>query len=422
MCDTDLALLHEFNCCERLGMPIGSCDAVDIDHVLSRNALAIATSDSSISIWSIVNAATGAYVLAFKLTSRYPPRSIKWCPVARKLFVSGAKSAHLWDLEAQRATTHLQQIQNVQDERISDIVELNGLTPTFATSSLDHSISLWEFPSSYSIVGPATTTEECSGGPQITFNLRDHVQAALSLDYLEPILLSSGFEFEAYCWNIPTQSLRAKLSGHHHSLIGAKFVSSGLSSFGGHDGGLQLNAVSLVATVTGDRSGHFKLWDVTRLVRGYSTDLVSILQAFDIHSSNSSCGFTTFAVVPAAQAPSTTASGHTSDETSRLTPSNGNTSLCDVVSGNLRLLRFRAFAQTEERQPPRFVVFNSVTNSFVGAVGYNVAVWNGNSGEKLEEPVAVRDAEICGIAFDDPRERKLFIATNVSGYDILHRR
>lgn len=99
----------------------------------------------------------------------------------------------------------------------------------------------------------------------------------------------------------------------------------------------------------------------------------------------------------------------------KATSSNALSSLCDVNAGNFRLLRFRAVAQSEERRSPRYVVFNAVTNTFVGAVGNNVAIWNGNSGEKLEEPVSVRDAEICGLAFDEPRERKLFVATNVGG-------
>ncbi|KAG7397859.1 hypothetical protein PHYBOEH_012050 [Phytophthora boehmeriae] len=62
--------------------------------------------------------------------------------------------------------------------------------------------------------------------------------------------------------------------------------------------------------------------------------------------------------------------------------------------------------------PTRNVIFNSVTNTFVGVVENRITVWNANSGAKIEVPVVVRDAEICAMVFDSPRERKLFVATN----------
>jgi len=420
ICDADLMLLHEFNCCEKLGVPPGTIEAVDIDHIPSRNALAVATSDSCISIWSIVNASTGAYVLALKLSSRYPPHTIKWCSMAQKLFVSGAKSAHLWDIESKRATTHLQQQYEQQRcDRFSDIVELGGSPPMFATASFDHSVTVWEY--SPSISNPISSGDDPSSSfdnPRVMFELVGHAQAILTLDYLEPVLLSTGFEFEAYCWSVPMQSLRTKLSGHHHSLIGARFVSSVGFSFAG-SGDVD---VEMVAVVTGDQSGHFKLWDVTRCVRGYSTDLAMVLQSFDTLTPSSSCGFHTFAVgfppsvstVSSVDVDVNSSGDEITGASAKPTSSSSLSSLCDVIAGNFRVLRFRAITQSEERRPPHCVVFNAVTNTFVGAIGNNVAVWNANSGVKLEEPVFVRDAEICGLAFDLPRERKLFVATNVS--------
>ncbi len=84
----------------------------------------------------------------------------------------------------------------------------------------------------------------------------------------------------------------------------------------------------------------------------------------------------------------------------------------DILFGNLELLRFRALTPTEESHPPRHVLFNSVSNNFYGVVDGTVTVWNSNSGLTIEEPITIRDAEICCMTFDFPRERKLFIATN----------
>ncbi|KAJ8525233.1 hypothetical protein ON010_g15882 [Phytophthora cinnamomi] len=96
---------------------------------------------------------------------------------------------------------------------------------------------------------------------------------------------------------------------------------------------------------------------------------------------------------------------------------------CDIITGNLRLYRFSAVTQSLGQEeatvddspglaPTRFVVFNTVANTFVGVVENRITVWGANSGAKIEEPVSVRDAEVCAIAFDSPRERKLFVATN----------
>jgi WD40 repeat protein len=227
----------------------------------------------------------------------------------------------------------------------------------------------------------------------VAFVLEGHIQGVLTMDCMQSILLSSGFEYQAYCWSIASRSLLVTLGGHQHRLIGAKFVSN------------RSNA-SVAIAVTGDESGHFKLWDLSRCVRGSTTDLTRMMQTFEIRSP-SLCLFRTFSC----GLPGSAISASSSD-LRKAKATEGE--LLDIITGNLHLYRFQAITQAEESAPPRYVVFNSVTNTFLGSVDGCITVWNANSGAKMEEPIHIRDADVCGIVFDLPRERKLFIATSVS--------
>lgn len=371
MYDADLVLQHEMNGVEKLLGKETEPAILDVDHVVPRNLLAISSSDHSITLWAVVNILTGAYVFASKIVTRFPVVFLKWCSPLKRLLASGAEYAQLWDIDTQRVDARLSH----HSDRVTDYIEL-GTSGLFATSSFDHTIAVWD-----------------AATQRVAFVLEGHVQGVLTLDYLHNTLLSSGFEYQAYCWSIATRSLLVTLSGHQHRLIGAKFVSS------------RASASSAIA-VTGDESGHFKLWDVSRCVRGSTSDLARVLQSFELHTPTV-CRFRTFACGVAASTAATSASASASASKS------AESELADIVMGNLRLFRFCAVTQAEESPPPRHVVYNTVANTFVGAVDGTITVWNANSGAKVEEPLGIRDADVCGIVFDVPRERKLFVATSV---------
>ncbi|EEY70040.1 uncharacterized protein PITG_06600 [Phytophthora infestans T30-4] len=392
--DLDMSFLHELNCSEKLAAEkkagekqqdvLDSLEVLDAEHIPSRNALAVASSDLCISLWSIIDATVGSYVFNGKLAGRFPALFVKWCPPPlKRLFVAGGSTDHvqLWDLEVPMHAGAAPPpppmlLPRSHTERIAACLDLPE-TPYVATASFDHTITIWE-----TVAG----ANSALGGPSavltVSFVLRGHQQAVLTLDSAYNLLLSSGFEYQAYCWGISGRVLKTKLGGHHHCLMGAKFVST--------------SASGPCLVVTGDQSGHFKLWDITRCAKGLSGNHLSImLQTFELHTPNL-CRFRMFMTSPA----------------------------CDIVTGNLRLYRFSAFTQSVGSQddaavdesagsaPTRFIVFNAVANTFVGAVENRITVWNANSGAKIEEPVTIRDAEVCAITFDSPRERKLFVATN----------
>ncbi|GMF64791.1 unnamed protein product [Phytophthora lilii] len=422
MFDLDMNFLHELNCSEKLAAEKKAGDkqqdmsdaleVLDVEHVPSRNALAIASSDLCISLWSIIDATVGSYVFNGKLTGRFPALFVKWCPPPlKRLFVAGGSTeqVQLWDLEVPMHAGAAPPpppmlLPRNHSERVAACLDLPE-TPYVATASFDHTITIWEtVPSANSALGGPSAVLT------VSFVLRGHQQAVLTLDSAHTLLLSSGFEYQAYCWGIPGRSLKTKLGGHHHCLMGAKFVST--------------SATAPCLAVTGDQSGHFKLWDITRCAKGFSGNhLAMLLQTFELHTPNL-CRFRMFMI--SSNGPGSIAQDkqHEPHHEPGAHAALENPA-CDIITGNLRLYRFSAVTQTVGSQddaavddspgnaPTRFVVFNTVANTFVGVVENQITVWSANSGAKIEEPVMIRDAEVCAIAFDSPRERKLYVATNV---------
>lgn len=384
MYDADLVLQHEMTGVEKLlgkAESSGSSEpaaVLDVEHIAPRNLLALSSSDHAITLWAIVNLATGAYVLASKIVTRFPVTQLKWCSPLKRLLASGPAYAQLWDVDTQRVDVRLRH----HHDRLTDYTEL-GTSGSFATCSFDRTIAVWE----------TTTTQP---PPRVAFVLEGHTQGVRTLDYTQNLLLSSGFEHQAYCWSVSTRSLLVTLGGHLHRLIGAKFVSSRANS---------PHSTPVALAVTGDENGRFKLWDVSRCVRGLSggtaSELAKLLQSFEVPDALTRCRFATFAC----GVPTVSSSSSSSSESEVL---------ADIVVGNLQLCRFQALAQAaEEAAPPRHVVYNAVANTLVGSVDGCITVWSAHSGVKVEAPVHIRDADVCGLVFDVPRERKLFIATSV---------
>ncbi|RLN92666.1 hypothetical protein BBJ28_00014335 [Nothophytophthora sp. Chile5] len=426
MYDLDVNFLHELNCSEKLAAEkktgdkqvdaLDTLEVLDAEHVPARNALAVASNDLCISLWSIIDATVGSYVFNGKLVGRFPALFVKWCPPPlKRLFVAGGSTeqVQLWDLEVPMHAGAAPPpppmlLPRHHSERLADCLDLPD-TPYVATASFDHTITLWE---------AAAGTSSSVGGPsavlKVAFVLRGHQQAVLTLDYAHSLLLSSGFEYQAYCWAVSGRTLKTKLGGHHHCLMGAKFVSTAS------------NGPCLA--ITGDQSGHFKLWDITRCAKGLSgSHLAVMLQTFELHTPNL-CRFRMF-VATMGGGGNGSAPGADKQESLQQSGAHANSEspACDIITGNLRLYRFRAASQSVATAqeggagvedgvgvpPTQCVVFNSVANTFVGAVENQITVWNANSGAKIEEPVLIRDAEVCAIVFDSPRERKLFVATSV---------
>ncbi|KAF1774532.1 WD40 repeat, conserved site [Phytophthora cactorum] len=331
---------------------LDSLEVLDAEHIPSRNALAVASSDLCISLWSIIDATVGSYVFNGKLAGRFPALFVKWCPPPlKRLFVAGGSTeqVQLWDLEVPMHAGAAPPpppmlLPRSHTERIAACLDLPE-TPYVATASFDHTITIWE-----TVAG----ANSALGGPSavltVSFVLRGHQQAVLTLDSAHNLLLSSGFEYQAYCWGFLAEFLRQNLEV-------ITTASWGLNSCQP----LQLDLVLQSRVIKVDILSFGTSLDVQKDFLG--TIYRGTIGPESQHDE------------PGAQSTESPA--------------------CDIVTGNLRLYRFSAFMQSVGSQedsavdesagsaPTRFIVFNAMANTFVGAVENRITVWNANSGQKL---------------------------------------
>ena len=86
------------------------------------------------------------------------------------------------------------------------------------------------------------------------------------------VLVSCGYEYEAYVWNIASRVCLAKLSGHRYPLVCVYQV----PSFGEYQ------------VITGDIEGNFRVWNVDKANKG----LISCAQSISFWSKFQTKNFT----------------------------------------------------------------------------------------------------------------------------------
>lgn len=102
----------------------------------------------------------------------------------------------------------------------------------FVSCDLRRSIQLWE-------------NQNCRSRGSLVGHTRGVRQIVYSSHH--DLLLSAGFEFEAYAWDLGSRQIVMKLSGHRAPLVG-----------------IQLALFQNERAITADCQGVFKVWDITR--------------------------------------------------------------------------------------------------------------------------------------------------------------
>ncbi|RHY10788.1 hypothetical protein DYB25_005286 [Aphanomyces astaci] len=301
-----------------------------------KNCFVVSSSDRAITVWSIVNAVKGQYVQSGKVVNHDMMMVVKWCPMLKLCLLSSVKSTSLWNVDTY-------------------VVEIPA-TRLFATCSFDHNVAVWE-----------------ADRMKVLFQFTGHTQAVMHLDCNGNVLVSCGFEHHARVWSIATRKHLVMLTGHHYALLDVKLV--------------RHHSAKLFC-VTGDTSGHFKIWDISRCIVDASRDAAVVLHTYTVNVVGSMAPiFHSFAIIP---------------ERKRTTE------LLDIWAGNFQVLRLVPEMVTSLHSPLQFVLYNQVSHTFTASIAGRITVWSGKSGVIIQEPIAITSAEVCAMCFDLPRQRKLF--------------
>ncbi|RHY95099.1 hypothetical protein DYB37_002124 [Aphanomyces astaci] len=365
--DFDGHFLHDKTSIAKSSVMKDGLYVIDIDHVPGKNCFVVSSSDRAITVWSIVNAVKGQYVQSGKVVNHDMMMVVKWCPMLKLCLLSSVKSTSLWNVDTY-------------------VLEIPA-TRLFATCSFDHNVAVWE-------ADRMKVLFQFTGHTQVHYVVDIISLAVMHLDCNGNVLVSCGFEHHARVWSIATRKhlvhpiwrvnlssddnngwllLSVMLTGHHYALLDVKLV--------------RHHSAKLFC-VTGDTSGHFKIWDISRCIVDASRDAAVVLHTYTVNVVGSMAPiFHSFAIIP---------------EHKRTTE------LLDIWAGNFQVLRLVPEMVTSLQSPLQFVLYNQVSHTFTASIAGRITVWSGKSGVIIQEPIAITSAEVCAMCFDLPRQRKLF--------------
>jgi WD40 repeat protein/Ca2+-binding EF-hand superfamily protein len=197
------------------------------------------------------------------------------------------------------------------------------------------------------------------------FTLQGHTRGCKQLAWAgdQRLLLSVGFEYEAYAWDVKTSRTPImKLVGHRAPLMGIVTV----------------NYTPLIRAITADIKGNFKMWDIRKST--YNTALC--LQSWEPHDGN----FTPLAM--------------TANQNTR-----------EVLAGGYKLRRFECRRKSTATPIPRSVLYNSANLTFAVALDKEIQIYDGQTGLLVNTHYDICDSEVTTMCLDT-RQRKLIVGTH----------
>ncbi|EQC39989.1 hypothetical protein SDRG_02649 [Saprolegnia diclina VS20] len=362
--DMDGTFLHDMANVMKTSVMKDGLYILDIEHIPTRNCYVISSSDRILTLWNIVNAVKGQYVQSGRFTNHHMVRTIKWCATLKLCMTSSSKHTVLWNFDAGKIEHRL----HGHSDLITDIVEVPG-APLFLTASYDHTVALWEMDRM-----------------RLVFAFEGHTQGVLHVDCIGNVLVSCGFEHHARVWSLATRKQLVLLTGHHEMLLDAKLV--------------RLNPNTLLCT-TGDVGGNFQVWDISRCIVDASKDAAVVLHKLNVGIPGCVTPvFHTFTVLP---------QDHKQPHSE----------LCEIWTGTVDVVRLVPEAVSSMQAPMQHVLYNALAHTFTASVGGKITVWRGKDGHIEQEPIHIASVEVCGLCYDLPRQRKLFVSTS-DGYICMY--
>lgn len=191
------------------------------------------------------------------------------------------------------------------------------------------------------------------------------------------LLLSAGFEFEAYAWDLGSRQIVMKLAGHRAPLVG-----------------VQLALFQTERAITADAQGVFKVWDISRNSGVYGSATSSSRQGSGL------VGSTTHAVQLESIEPALQFARFEPMTFVSLHPLSRDVWTSTAGSSTLHRFQSKRIQQFDEIPLSGFYHYNA--NKFVVVNGSVCSVWDGESGTCTEEFVHVGNVGAADFDRDNP--------------------
>jgi len=212
-------------------------------------------------------------------------------------------------------------------DSITDFIAVDHLN-IFITCAMDKKIVMW-----------SSTSRRVKG------ILLGHQRGVRSLSVYETVMLSAGFECDAFLWDLGTKDNVALLKGHRHPIVAAKLMCE------------MAQAEKDYRALTVDESGEFRLWNIYLHERGNDAKLIPTIQIFMMQHSEPPLNQFRFLALPYNQRYSTSY-------------------YSNVIACSSKLMHFIPEKNTKEFIPPAVSVFNEAASNIITAVGKSVLTFD----------------------------------------------
>ena len=362
--------VHIFNL--RTGKEVNKfdCDGfpIAVEYLPERNAIAVASSDSSLNLFTVDDPVPSKrFQLAVNWQAATVQMCLAWMP-SNELLYSGGNDGNIYAWDVKEKNPHLVATMQGHSDIIMCLLAIPDVD-NLVSASLDTTICLWD-----------TYTHHK------TMRLTGHKKGVFSLSYHANfrLLISSGFDHDAFVWSPFVKALVYKLKGHHASLIGVECIK-------GTD-----------EIVTADADGVFKLWDIRsfKCMQSFSSEYTAVRSSKD--SSAVNCFFhVTMAPI----------NSHQKEDDARIFSA----SKMFVAFDQERVVH----EATTDFTTVNWIEFNAETSTFVTCSEKNLIIWDALLGSRTISHSNIAGAEISACTLDD-RKRKIVIGTMNGRIDVYN--